>query len=168
MVLRKWLGRVVLLAAFVGMGSAVPSEIAAQLEVGAKAPAAAVEDLDGTATDLASFIGGKPALIEFWATWCPNCKALEPQIAAAAKKYGDRVRFVAVAVSANQTPPRVKAYAERNAIPMSFVFDRRGHATGAYDVFATSTIFVVDAKGVIVYAGTGGDQDIDAALAKAF
>jgi thiol-disulfide isomerase/thioredoxin len=155
-------------AALVGFGVAVPGVVGAQLEVGTTAPAAAVETLDGTAADLASFIGGKPALIEFWATWCPNCKALEPQIAAAAKKYGDRVRLVAVAVSANQTPPRVKAYAERNAIPMTFVFDRRGHATGAYDVFATSTIFVVDATGKIVYTGTGGDQDIDAALAKAF
>lgn len=146
----------------------MPARAAAQLEPGTKAPAAAVETLEGGAVDLASLFGGKPVLIEFWATWCPNCKALEPQIAAAARKHGERMRFIAVAVSANQTPARVKAYAERHAIPMTFVFDRRGNATGAYDVFATSTIFVLDAKGTIVYSGAGGDQDIEAAIAKAF
>jgi thiol-disulfide isomerase/thioredoxin len=165
LMMQQWMRTVAL---GVVLASVVPASAAAQLELGSKAPAAAVETLDGEPVDLASFIGERPVLIEFWATWCPNCKALEPQIAAAAKKYGDRVRFVAVAVSANQTPPRVKAYAQRNAIPMTFVFDRRGNATGAYDVFATSTIYVVDAKGHIVYSGSGGDQDIEAAIAKAF
>jgi thiol-disulfide isomerase/thioredoxin len=168
MVLKKrWMLAITTLAIVAAMLGA-PSGAAAQLELGTKAPAAAVETLDGTALDLATFIGEKPVLIEFWATWCPNCKALEPQIAAAAKKYGDRVRFVAVAVSANQTPPRIKAYVARHGLPMTFVFDRRGNATGAYDVFATSTIYVVDAKGTIVYSGAGGDQDIEAAIAKAF
>lgn len=145
-----------------------PRAALAQLEVGTKAPAAAVETLDGKPVDLSTFIGDKPVLVEFWATWCPQCKALEPQMQAAVRKYGDRMRFVAVAVSANQTPARVKAYAERHAIPMTFVFDTKGNATGAYDVFATSTIFVIDSKGSIVYAGQGGDQDIEAALRKAF
>jgi thiol-disulfide isomerase/thioredoxin len=162
--LRGWMAAIAVALAALAM----PAQASAQLDVGTRAPTAAVETLDGKPVDLSTFIGEKPVLIEFWATWCPNCKALEPQIAAAAKKHGDRVRFVAVAVSANQTPARVKAYAERHAIPMTFLYDRRGNATGAYDVFATSTIFVLDAKGTIVYTGAGGDQDIEAALGKAF
>lgn len=145
-----------------------PVAASAQLDVGTKAPSAAVETLDGKPVDLSSFIGEKPVLFEFWATWCPQCKKLEPQLSAAAKKYADKVNFVAVAVSANQTPARVKAYAERHAIPMTFVFDTKGNATGAYDVFATSTIVIVDTSGTIVYTGQGGDQDIDSALAKVF
>lgn len=35
--------------------------------------------------------GGKPALLDFGATWCGPCKALEPTIAVLAKEYGDRV-----------------------------------------------------------------------------
>jgi thiol-disulfide isomerase/thioredoxin len=163
----RWV-RVACTVAVLALAFATPERLAAQLEVGAKAPSAAVETLDGAAVDLASFIGDKPVLIEFWATWCPQCKALEPQLTAAAKQHGDRVRFVAVAVSANQTPARVKAYAERYELPMTFVFDRKGNATGAYEVFATSAIYVIDAKGNIVYAGQGGDQDIEAALGKAF
>src|SRR6185437_12785637 len=50
------------------------------IEVGSKAPAAAVETLDGKPADLSQFIGKTPVLIEFWATWCPNCKELEPHL----------------------------------------------------------------------------------------
>lgn len=155
-------------AAVFALGTLPPRSAAAQLDVGVKAPAAAVETLDGAAVDLSTFIGEKPVLFEFWATWCPQCKKLEPQLTAAAKKYSDKIHFVAVAVSANQTPARVKAYAERHAVPMTFLFDTKGNATAAYDVFATSTIVIVDASGTIVYAGQGGDQDIEAALAKVF
>ena len=53
----------------------------------AAAPAAVVETLDGKSVDIATLLDGKPAVLEFWATWCPLCKQLEPQIAAAQKKY---------------------------------------------------------------------------------
>src|SRR3546814_11192481 len=83
------------------------------LPIGTQAPAAALETLDGSVTNLSSYIGKSPVLIEFWATWCPNCKALEPHMQEVAKKYGDRVKFIAVAVSVNQSPQRVKLYAEK-------------------------------------------------------
>ncbi len=35
--------------------------------------------------------GDKPALLDFGATWCGPCKALEPTIATLAKEYGDRI-----------------------------------------------------------------------------
>lgn len=139
----------------------------AQIAVGARAPSAQVETLDGTSLDLASLYGQKPVVLEFWATWCPICKELEPVMRQAAKLAGDRATFVAVGVSVNQNPARIKAWQEKHAMPMRFVFDRKGNATGAYDVFATSTVVVVDSTGTVVYVGQGGDQDLKAALGKA-
>ena len=137
------------------------------LPLGTKAPGALVETLDGKAVDLAQYIGKTPVLIEFWATWCPSCKSLEPALHAAKQKYGRRVRFLAVAVSVNQTPQRAKLYAEKHKLPLEVLFDRKGAATSAYRVFATSTIVVIDRTGTIVYTGQGGDQDIEAAIKKA-
>ena len=137
------------------------------LPLGTKAPGAPVETLDGKAVDLAQYIGRTPVLIEFWATWCPSCKQLEPALHAAQKKYGRQVKFLAVAVSVNQTPRRATLYAEKHKLPLEVLCDRKGAATAAYNVFATSTIVVIDRTGTIVYTGQGGDQDIEAAIKKA-
>jgi peroxiredoxin len=150
--------------------SALGSRLSAQdigLQVGSAAPVAKVEALDGTVIDLADYIGKKPAVIEFWATWCGNCEQLEPTMKAMHAKYGSRVAFLGVAVSINQSPARVKAYAEKHGLPWTQLFDRKGEATGAYDVPATSYVVVIDRAGRIVYTGLGGKQNLEPALEKA-
>ncbi|MBV6522043.1 MAG: Thiol-disulfide oxidoreductase ResA [Gemmatimonadaceae bacterium] len=163
--------RMLLLAgAIVSTAAVVALPVRAQdsgIAIGAIAPGAAVETLDGKAIDLDRYLGKTPVLIQFWATWCPNCKALEPKIDAAIRKYTGRVRFVAVAVSVNQSVERVKAYREKHGMLQDILWDRNGLATDAYEVPATSYIVVVDAKGKVVYTGVGSDQDIDAAVRKA-
>ena len=147
------------------------SPLSAQDEVGIKrgsaAPGAVLEKLDGSSVDLKSYIGKGPVLLEFWATWCPNCKALEPAMHAAAKKYAGKIKLVGVAVSVNQSVERVKAYAEKHELPLEVLWDRKGYASDAYEVPATSYIVIIDAKGKVVYTGVGGDQDIDNAIKKA-
>lgn len=137
------------------------------IATGSQAPGAAVESLDGTAMDLSQYLGKKPVLLQFWATWCSNCKALEPRMQAAMQKYGSQVQFVAVAVSVNQSVERVKAHKERYNMTQDIVYDRKGYAADAYEVPATSYVVVVDAKGKVVYTGVGANQNIDAAVRKA-
>ncbi len=137
------------------------------IQVGKRAPAAVVKDLNGKPVDLGAYIGRTPMLIEFWATWCGNCQHLEPSLIAAQKKYGSKVRFIGVAVSVNQSPGRVKLYAAKHGLKHQIVFDDTGDATDKYDVPATSYIVVINKKGNVVYTGLGGDQNIEAALKKA-
>jgi thiol-disulfide isomerase/thioredoxin len=150
--------------------AATPSHVRAQdlgIEVGSVAPSAKVHGLDGKEADLAQYIGKTPTVIEFWATWCPNCKELEPTMHAVAKKYGSQVKFVGVAVSVNETPERVKAYVAKYDLPGDHYFDTKGNATGAYDVPATSYVVVINKAGKVVYTGLGGKQNLDAAIKKA-
>lgn len=138
------------------------------LPIGTVGPAAEVETLDGGAANLSAEVGGgKPTLIEFWATWCPNCRQLEPTLEAAQRQYGDRVRFVAVAVSVNQSSERVKRYVTEHLKGFTHFYDRRGQAVTNYDVPATSYVVILDKDGKVVYGGVGGDQDIARALAAA-
>jgi thiol-disulfide isomerase/thioredoxin len=137
------------------------------LPIGTQAPAAALQTIDGKPVDLADYVGKGPVLIEFWATWCANCEELEPTMAAVKKKYGDEVRFLGVAVSLNQSPTRVKAYAERHQLPIEVLWDADGKAADAYRAPATSYVVVVDKSGKVVYTGVGGKQDLDAAIRKA-
>ena len=140
--------------------------VAQGIAVGAQAPDARVETTDGKAASLGQYIGKTPVLIQFWATWCGNCKELEPAMLAAAKKHAGKVKFIGVAVSVNQSPQRVKLYAAKHRLPFEIVYDRKGYASDAYEVPATSYIVVIDRSGKVVYTGVGGDQDIEAAVRK--
>lgn len=166
-ILRRGLRIAAILAAAVGL--VLPRAAGAQLgiEVGAAAPDVAVETLDGRPARLGTAIAGKPAVIEFWATWCSNCRELEPRMQAAQRKYAGRVAFVGVAVSVNQSPERVRRYVTEHLTGFTHFYDRRGDAVGDYDVPATSYVVVTDRTGKVVYTGLGGEQDIEAAIQKA-
>lgn len=147
------------------------SELAAQdveagIPRGSTPPAVTIEALDGRPVDLARVIGKEPALIEFWATWCPLCRALEPRMKAAHARYGDRVRFLAVAVAVNESPGSVRRHLARDPMPFPFLWDANGAATRAFQVPSTSYVVILDREGKVTYTGVGADQDLDGALAK--
>ncbi|MSR07152.1 MAG: TlpA family protein disulfide reductase [Gemmatimonadetes bacterium] len=127
----------------------------------------AVQDLDGNAVDLATFIGKKPVLVEFWATWCALCKALMPQFEAAKAKYGDNVEILIVAVGVGQSRNSVKRHATEHAMPGRVFFDVSGAATRAFQAPSTSYIAALDAKGKVRYTGLGDKQTVELAVQKA-
>jgi thiol-disulfide isomerase/thioredoxin len=148
---------------------AAPRALRAQdtgLPLGSKAPSAVVTTLDGKPVNLADVAKG-PAVIEFWATWCENCEHLLPALKRAHATYGNRVKFVGVSVSVNQSPKRVQLHVAKYGVPGVQLYDTQGNATGAWDVPATSYVVVLDKAGKVVYTGVGGDQDLDAAIRKA-
>lgn len=137
------------------------------IAVGATAPALTLPSLSGTPVDLASMIGKKPMVIEFWATWCPLCKKLEPQLEKARAIYGDKVAFIGVGVSQNQSAERQLAYVKEKQMTGQFLFDQDGAAVKAFQVPHTSFVVVIDAAGKVVYTGVGAEQVIDDAVRKA-
>ena len=136
------------------------------LKVGVEAPAAVVEKLDGSAVNLADYYGSKPVVLEFWATWCPLCRTLEPSLEAARQKYAGKVTFVSVGVAANQTPEKQQAYVEQKKLSGEFTFDRTNAAMKAFAVPHTSYIVVVGPDKRVAYTGVGDAQDIDGVLMK--
>jgi thiol-disulfide isomerase/thioredoxin len=158
--MRWWKGA--MLAAL--LAGAAPAAAQEGLKVGAKAPAVVINDLDGKPVDLAQYIGRKPYMLEFWATWCSVCEELLPRVKAAHAAYGAKVEFLGVNVTVNQTKERVRRYLERHDPPFRTLYDEQGVAARAYDVPITSYIVIVDAAGKVAYTGSGADQDIDAVL----
>jgi peroxiredoxin len=160
------------ICAAAALAVALPSRLRAQddevgLPLGTAAPAAALQDLDGQPVDLAQVVGKKPVLLEFWATWCPLCAALLPKIEAARATFGDRVDFVVVAVAVNETRASVQRHLAQHPLPFRFLWDATGAAVRAYQAPTTSYVVALDARGRVVYTGTGEDQDIEAALRRA-
>jgi peroxiredoxin len=151
------------LAAALAMPASLPAQDVG-LPIGTRAPAVTLEDLDGKPVDLGSSVGKQPMLLEFWATWCPLCQALEPALKAAHARYGGTVRFVAIGVGVNQTPASIRRHLADHPLPFPVLFDASGAAVRAYQAPTTSYILVLDRAGKVRYTGAGGEQDIATAL----
>ena len=150
----------VFLASATGPAAAQEDGIA----VGETPDAPVLETIDGDTVDLAEVIGARPVLVEFWATWCAVCRALEPRIRAAHERFGDRVEFLVVAVGVAQDPDRVRQHLQRHPMPGRVLWDGRGRAARAFEAPGTGFIAILDAEGVVAYTGTGTEQDLVAAL----
>jgi thiol-disulfide isomerase/thioredoxin len=109
------------------------------------APEWQLSDVDGKAVKLSDF-KGKVVILDFWATWCPPCRAEIPGFVAIQKKYADK-GFTMIGVSLDQQGPSVVKsfmhsfgmnypvvmgnpkivvdYGGITAIPTTFVIDRR-------------------------------------------
>lgn len=142
----------------------LPVVLPAQAPAGSRAPVVEVTDLEGAVVKLP--LAGRPALIEFWATWCEVCEQLFPRVVAAKKAYGDRVDFFGVNVTVNESKARVKRWVAEHAPPFRVLYDERGTAVRAFGAPATSYVVIVDAKGIVRYTGSGGTQALAAELAK--
>jgi thiol-disulfide isomerase/thioredoxin len=123
-----------------------------------------VHDLDGKPVELGRYIGKQPVFLEFWATWCTNCEELLPKVRTAQAAYGNKVEFIGINVTVNQTPERVRRYVETHRPPYRTLYDDQGTSTRAYQVPATSYVVIVDRAGKVAYTGVGGTQDFEGAL----
>ena len=151
------------LALFCAVNIAIAENVRAQesgIAVGSTAPAVRVRDLDGNMVDLGQYIGKKPILLEFWATWCELCEELLPKIRAAQAAHGSAVEFIGINVSVNQTPTRVRRYLQEHKPPFRTLYDDEGASIRAYQVPATSYVVIVDGAGKVAYTGSGGTQDL--------
>src|SRR2546430_5916239 len=155
----------------VGLLIGIPALIRGQdvigIPVGQTPPAVTLESLTGDSVALSQWIGKKPVIVEFWATWCPICAELLPRMEAAKQKFGDRAEFIVVAVAVNQSRNSVRRHLEQHPMPFMFLWDGNGAAVRAFQAPSTSYIAVLDSKGKVVYTGVGEDQDIEAALRRA-
>lgn len=134
------------------------------LPLGTQAPDARLQDLEENDVSLLSFADGKPTLIEFWASWCEQCEALQPQIDTIHERYGDRVNIVAVAVAVSQNLRRVRRHVEAEGHEYPFLWDADGDAVRAYKAATTAIVVILDEDGKVAYTGVGPDQDLVGAV----
>ena len=125
------------------------------LPIGSEGPSAQLQDLDGNTVELNNYTSGKPALIEFWASWCEQCEALQPQLDEIQSSYGDRMNIIAVAVGVSQSVRRVKRHLEEHDPGYPFLWDARGILP---DVLVDEVnLDVVDRLGLAVHLGLPAD-----------
>ena len=111
------------------------------VEAGQDAPDFALTDVDGKPVSLSEF-KGKVIILNFFATWCPPCRAEIPDFIELAKAYGDNLAIIGVS---DEAQGEVKGFAKSQGINYSVLIDREGKAGSAYGPMrAVPTTFVID------------------------
>jgi len=122
----------------------------ASVEQGDMAPPWQARDFAGRTVDFPAVTQGKPAIVVFWATWCPYCKAFMPYlktIEADYAKHGVKVIAIDVKEDGRGDP---KAYVQ--GLGFSPVAVANGDSVmQAYGIRYIPGLLIVDGKGRVAY-----------------
>lgn len=125
---------------------------ASMLKSGVQAPEINLKTIDGKRFSLAS-LRGKYVVLDFWASWCPDCRKDAPNIVALYDKYHSRgVEFVGV--SFDRSVDAWKKGVEKLNIPYTQVSDlknmRESAVAQAYGIKWIPSVYVIDPDGKVV------------------
>lgn len=115
------------------------------LAVGLKAPDFELELLSGETVKLSDY-EGKKVMLNFWATWCPPCKAEMPDMQKFYTEVGDEVVILAVNIDPQYD---VAGFAEEMKINFPILLDKEDKVGGAYQILTIPTTYFIDEKGII-------------------
>jgi cytochrome c biogenesis protein CcmG, thiol:disulfide interchange protein DsbE len=111
------------------------------------APALPTQVLSGPRVSLAS-LRGRPAVVNFWASWCAPCKQEAPELERFAAGLDHKASLVGV--DWNDGAASARAFVARNHWSYSVLRDARGDVGNAYGLNGLPTSFVIDPSGKIV------------------
>ena len=114
------------------------------------APDFTLRDLDGEVVHLSDY-RGRTVLLNFWATWCPPCRAEIPSFAKYAREHPD---VVVLGIAADGTPRALRKAAEAMGITYRVLVGDQ-QTLAAYGVETLPTTVVVGPEGDVRYAHTG-------------
>ncbi len=102
--------------------------------------------LEGSSLQLAA-LKGKPAIINFWATWCAPCKEEMPLLEKYSRKYSGALTVVGV--NSQEQPGIVRDFVTEFGITFPIALDYSGDLTRSYLINGFPTTFFVDKDGIL-------------------
>ena len=109
-----------------------------------------LNDLEGNPVSLSDF-RGKTIFVNFWATWCPPCRAEMPHMEKIYNEYKDEdVVFLAVNLTQTEKSTEViSQFVKDYGLTFPVVLDEKGDAMVDYEIVAYPTTYVLDKQGII-------------------
>lgn len=161
--MKRWITYCLQFSLLGGVLLAVPESLQAAAPVAAlnsSVPAFSAVTFDGKAIGSAN-LAGKAYIVNFFASWCPPCRAEIPDMIALQNQYS-RKGFTFIGVAVNETAPTIKSFiaSKRISYPVVMSDDQLLRSFGRYvpdgEIKAIPTSFVVNSSGKVVQVITGG------------
>ena len=136
----------------------IPSPI-----VGKIAPDFEVKSLNGDEKIRLSDLKGKPVLLNYWASWCQECKVEANTLEAFHQKYGSKTQQIKVlGIAIQDTAEKAKDFAllfgKTYFLSMD---DEAGNIALDFGIYGVPETFIINSEGVVVYKHIGA---VDAEL----
>ncbi len=113
-------------------------------KIGFTAPQFALSTLNGETLDLAQ-IQAQVIILNFWATWCPPCRAEMPTFERLGREFEpDRVLFIGVNATFQDNLADIHQFVKENNITFPIVLDLDGKVSRAYQIRAFPTTFLLE------------------------
>jgi peroxiredoxin len=134
------------------------------VEVGDSIPGFVIQTFDGARTSNET-LKGKPLLLIFWNTWCPNCMRELPETKRLNEAFSPRgLAILGVNTAMNDNEAKARAYWEKSGYDFPGAFDRYFETGQAFGILSVPTIFLIDAEGIVRYKQARFPEDIDKRL----
>jgi thiol-disulfide isomerase/thioredoxin len=115
-----------------------------------KAPEFTLQGIDGKNVKLSDY-KGKVVVLDFWATWCGPCRMGVPDLVALQKEFKDKVVVIGISLDrVSGTEKDVKAFMKEMKINYPVIFGTEAVTKDYGNIQAIPTSFVIDKKGNIV------------------
>ncbi|MEX1997533.1 MAG: TlpA disulfide reductase family protein [Candidatus Andersenbacteria bacterium] len=118
-----------------------------------------LEKLGGGTITLAEYRGQKPVIVDFWASWCPNCRRDMPKVNGWYQQYRDQVEVIGV--NLQESPKTVQQFVDSNDIVFPIAFDPAGVASAQFGIQFTNTHLLFNKTGELVRVIPGDITEAD-------
>ena len=92
---------------------------------------------------------GKTVILNFWATWCPPCRAEMPDLQAVFEERAPDDDFVVLAIDFEETAAAVSGFVEEFELTFPVAIDTTLEVAEAYGVRGLPATFFIDTQGIV-------------------
>jgi len=125
-------------------------------QVGFSAPNFRLTSLDSLVIEL-NDLKGSPIILNFWASWCPPCKAEMPAFQKASQEFSDtEIQIIAINATSQDSLSDVREFIEHHGITFPIPLDQTGSVSKDYLVHSLPTTYFIDQFGIITEIIIGG------------
>ena len=97
---------------------------------------------------------GKIVFLNFWTTWCPECRIEMPSMEKLHRKLKGK-DFAMIAIDLQEPVSRVKTFLKKHPLTFTILLDTRGNIARQFGIRAVPTTYILDRNGGIIGKALG-------------